>query len=313
MLTDRPRTQIYYVLLSIFSVGYGYLLLSQPALEAQSRFLLSVNQVQGLRLSVVLLNTAIWFCALHAALAFYRFAHRVREAPREKGYAFIAVGLLILLINLILGAAITALGNYLETLTSIEMTQRLFRLIVVYLPLMLYAAAFAHMYAGSRHLLTANRASLPSGHRRLGVTLVVAGIGLLYSTLILLNPYRSVSMDPSIRSTYHVSDVWIFITIVLPYVVIWWLGIKSVVNIAVFRCRVQGIIYRRLLRFFDAGVSVVVFSIIALEILRQFTVFFSAASLGWILLIIYVLLAFILAGYFLIAKSGRQLDKIENT
>ncbi len=133
----------------------------------------------------------------------------------------------------------------------------------------------------------------------------------VFSYLTLTNPARQFPIEGASRAAYHMADFPLVLTIVIPYLFVWFFGIRSVYFIALYRKHVKGVLYRNSLGLLAAGLAVVIISSMSIRFLVSLTTIVNNLGLRRLLIVIYLLVLVIFVGNLLIARGVRQLQRIE--
>ncbi len=129
-------------------------------------------------------------------------------------------------------------------------------------------------------------------------------LGVIFCCLIVLD-------HRELRATYHMSPELVMLTLGIPYMYMWFLGLFSVVELREYSRTVRGVVYRKSWKLFIAGLAAIILLSILLQYLSTLSSWLTSLSLGWVLLLLYVLLL-LLAGAFIVVALGAQgLTKIE--
>lgn len=295
---------------ALFIVWVVYVLLSFLAPEAESvnRYGLTLAQANLLRVTILLPLLFIWGTALSSILRFRRYTAQVDDSAEAEGFRKITRGLWMLLLVLLLPGFIGVISTYYPESFEVKKASVITR---NYLTIALYLAGFWYFWKASTDLVKSIGLKTQKARSK-----AVLGVGLLglvtaYAWFIFQNPFRTVSLDPTVIPTYFLSDPVIFFTIIIPYAIIWLLGSLAVINIWFYAREVPGVIYRDTFTWVAYGLTLTVVLLISLQFLSQANASLSHAALEVVLIIIYLLLFAIAASYLLIAKGARKLSKIE--
>ena len=134
----------------------------------------------------------------------------------------------------------------------------------------------------------------------------------LYCFLVFHDPTRSVPSRTVAVASYYEPDWLLTLTIIIPRLLMWYLGFRAVYNILVFRDKVKGALYKSALNSLARGLIGVVITVIILRTTQSLAATLSTISIGLILVIIYALLIIIAVSYGLIARGAKNLQKLED-
>jgi hypothetical protein len=133
---------------------------------------------------------------------------------------------------------------------------------------------------------------------------ILVVVGVFYSYLV-------VNTDNRLLSLYHLPLVVVLLTLVIPYIYMWYTGLLAAYKLYLYRQKVAGIVYRKSWGMLAFGISVIIGIQIVLQCIVTLTTQVNKLSLGWLLIFIYALLILIAIGYALIARGAKDLQKIE--
>lgn len=298
MSTKLKTLCVYLALVILYCAGT---LLIPPPKQTLHRYHITLLHLRILDLTIIILYAAIWFCAAYGFYTFRRYYQLIKKNKDGKPLAKITLGIGFLACWLPVSAVYNTYSNYLvqkhaDLAGSIAITQN-------YLSLLLPLLGFIMISIGARGLseLAKQRPSL-SGTNILVVILIL--IGVTYVHLVSNTHNR-------LNGTYHLSTLWVLVTLVAPYIYMWFIGLLSFYEIYLYRSKVAGIVYRRSWRLLAFGLgSLIVISII-IQYLTTISERLTKLSLTWVLLVIYALLVLLASAYILIALGIRNLKKIE--
>jgi hypothetical protein len=134
---------------------------------------------------------------------------------------------------------------------------------------------------------------------------------IFYTYVTLTDPTRRVGGGLSGTAAYYLPDFLVFSTIVIPYIILWYLGFRAAYHIELYRKNAPGVLYRKALGYLAAGIAFVVISLMVLRLTTSLSSFLSDLSLQYLLAFVYFLLIVIGLGYGLIAAGAKRLKKIE--
>lgn len=297
------------IILGIWAAYVVITFLSPIQKEVLERYNWSIYQVRIIQATISLPLLAIWFSSLFGILRLNHYANFIKQSKEWYPFRLLVIGLCFLFSGLILPSFISLFGvfNY----ESLEV-QKNVQIINNYLGVSTGLIAFFFILRGSRALLKTIPTRIPTLNlRKILVFSIIAVLSIFYIYMVFDNPYRTTSDDPLVRPNYHVSDFWIFFTIILPYIATWFFGGTAILNIWYFSRNVGGMFYKKGFLMISFGfVSIIALSI-GLQFLTQTGGYLSHLSGNSLLLIIYILLALIAFSYGLIAYGARELTKIE--
>lgn len=296
--------------LSIFGAAYLVLTLAAPEAETVSRYGLTLAQAQLVRVSFIIPYLFIWVTALVNVVWFRRYTTLVKGSTEESAFNKITKGLWMLFLVIVVPAFVTAIVNYFPSDISIQKSAVILR---NYLTIAFYLVGFWYFWQASKNLLqnvhTASN-QVNGKYQNIGVV-AIATLAVIYTWAVLSNPFRTSSADHLVKATYYLPDMLIVFTVVIPYVLVWILGVLTVLNVLSYAKLVPGLIYRQTFSYLARGLALTIILLIGLQFLSQANAILGHAALSIILVIIYILFFAIAAGHVLIARGARKLAAIE--
>lgn len=262
--------------------------------------------VISLTFAVVLI--AIWIVGLFGYVWLRAYSEAISEG--EDGAAFTAISRAVLLIALWLPAS-TVVGGFLAHFYTVHpaTSANLVRL-NNYLNVGYLLATFWCMYNASKQLLgVLKRRPVLKAPQLLNVIFIC--FAALYVLLALHDPTRRAPTANVAVASYYEPDWLIVLTLLIPRLIMWFLGALAVQNIYLYQKRVKGVLYKASLAKLALGVGSAVVVTIIIRCIQSLAEPLSRLHLGPVLAVIYVLLIVISVGYILIAKGARDLRKIE--
>lgn len=297
------------VFVSLTVIYIWQTLATVPDPAALEKYNLTSGQAHLLGLTVALPYIVIWYVALYGYIKFKDYSISIIKTPEGKSLSKIGDGLLTLAIWLPVAAIVPALARDLYT----RNTSLTAGLVIAsnYINLLIVLYALYNIHKGSAALAKTVKERIKSNLNNTLFALYVIFSGA-YVYLTLANPARRVPTTDVPVAAYYLPDILLVLTIVIPYLVIWYFGMNAVQNINVYKKSVKGVIYKESLRYLSNGLRFVVVSLITLKYLDSMSTVFSKATLNVVLAILYGLVIFIALGYIMIALGAKRLQKIEN-
>lgn len=291
-----------FLALTLIYIGLVLGLPSDP--EVLDRYNLTESSLRFIGLTVAIPLLAVWISAAYAYLRFDEYTQIVADEPEGKPFKHLTTGLMVLSLALPISSILSSIFNYIEREnSSFDVFSTIF---TNYLNLAFSALAFVLFAKGADCLLrvTKPRAILPR-FRFTEFLLVAVASG--YTWLIV----DSVSNSNNGNSIYHL-PIWLVIpTLVIPFLVIWFIGAQTVFRLNKYQQNVQGIVYNRAMTNLVRGLAVIILLSIILQIIGTMKNQLIEMKLVPLLGIVYFLLMFYVIGYGLVAYAARQLKKIE--
>jgi hypothetical protein len=299
----------YIIVLVVLWLIYGALTLVAPGHQATSRYGLTPTELNLLRLTILLPYLFIWLSALTAILHFKAYRPLLGNSAESVGFKKIIRGLWLLLLVLMVPSFINLISTFFHESAA---TIKSVAIVSSYITIALYMVAFWQLFRASQIL---NKTlELHGKYQKLvrpSVFITIAALAGVYVWLVFSNPFRTASSDPLIRATYFLPDSLIVLTILIPYILMWFYGSLAVANFMSFSQNVAGVIYRKAFRYAAYGLMAVIMLSIALQFLSQSGGYLGHATVKAIIGIIYLILFALAVAYTLIARGARKLTAIE--
>ncbi len=287
---------------------YVSLSLLVPAKAAIDRYHLSLVELNLLRATVLIPYLLFWLAATFALVRFRIYSKIVYGSPESRGFNKITLALWALLLVIVLPPLLNLIPAYVPNSLSV---QKVATIATNYVTVILYLFAFWQLWLASRNLIkTLESAEGNKGFRSV-LFVILAVLAFLYFWVVFHNPYRTVSPNILIKPTYSLPDAMIILTILIPYLLVWLFGVFTITDLYFYAKRVNGVVYKKAFINAANGLIAIIILSVSVQFLSQLSSFFSNASLKVILIIVYLILFAIAAGYLFIARGARQLTDIE--
>lgn len=298
-----------YLLFGILALIYiGLILFLPPDASSLTRYSISPERSKQLALTIAVPYVLIWFIAFYGYWNIRHYADTIRKSADGRALKTISDGLLILAIGLpvaaILGNLLTFVGrtypNYLALSTVTG----------VYIDMMIGVLGMTKIHNGAQELVEIADEGAKTKPAYI-VMIFIAIIGTVYTYLTMTNPARQFPNPNTGRAAYYLPDWLLILTVILPYLYIWYSGLKAAYYIAYYRRNVNGLLYRSALANVARGIVAIIISRIFLRFLTSMNTLVSTWSLKYLLVVIYILILIIGIGYGLVARGAKKLKKIE--
>lgn len=243
----------------------------------------------------------IWFTAFYTFAKLQEYNRYVKKSTEGRAFRKLTAGMGILAF----GLAVPTLA--LLFFRAIGQVHPGFRTVGTvmndYLTLFVPLVAFTFFSTAARQLVRSTRVQSGLLSIRLSVIFFLA-LSTVYTRLTLHN----YDLHPDL---YYLNVFFLLVTIVIPYLYTWFLGLFSAFEFRVYAQQVKGLLYRQALRQFAAGVTIVICGSIAIQFVNGTVEARISRSLGSILLVEYILLIIVAIGLLLMAFGTKKLKKIE--
>jgi hypothetical protein len=290
----------------VVTVLFFILVLALPANKVvMSEYSISPVEYHVLLFSVELPLAAIWFAAFYCSSILRKYALTIKKTSEGDGYTSLARGVKWLawglaipsVISLIMNAIANSRPNFHPTAI----------IIANYMSLFFPLVAFNMIGSGAHALTIGKRLHTSIGARAVMLVFAVLSAFYCYFTFSHLTPHHLTSST----NPYFLAG-WIqIITISIPILFAWFIGIMAAYDISLFAKNTRGILYRRPLEYVASGLIVVVISSILQQYLHTVTPRVGHLSLNTTLVVVYLIYAVMSAGFFLIITGANKLRRIE--
>jgi hypothetical protein len=272
------------------------------------KYNLSESEARLIRASILMPVLCIWAFAYYGYSRFKHYVDTIDGSKESGALHKISDGLLLLALWLPVSGVVGNIESYIRTENQ-EMAPAA-AIVSNYIALGLVLAAFFFLYQGSKKLTHINKQTKQwYGSKWIIPLFTMLSITFVYLTFS--NPVRQFPSEKVERAAYYLPDPLIALTIVLPFIMIFYFGFQAVNYIHSYRKNVRGILYAKALDHIANGIGVIVLSLIVLRYLGSLTTNLNDAALKSILGILFALILLIAVGYGFVAFGAKKLKKIE--
>ena len=289
---------LFYVLVTLFTPSDQSVLV---------RYGVSATEATLIELTVTLPIVAIWFLAYLGWSKISEYTQVVEPTKEASGFQKITNGLLAFVLMLPINSTYNALARSIYS-DNQSLTAPL--VIVgnyVHIAILLYAVIM--LSKGAFELKSLAKKKLGWGFTNFGMVLL-AILSFLYVYITLSNPYRQFAGESG-TATYYLPDWLLASTVIFPYLIIFYLGFRTVQYIHIYKHSVPGVIYGDALKYIANGIGVSLIAILAIRYLASLNSVFEDAALKLVLALIYALVVLIGIGFWLIGRGAKKLQQIE--
>ncbi|MDL2342148.1 MAG: hypothetical protein QFB87_03670 [Patescibacteria group bacterium] len=286
---------------------YFLLVFALPANKvAMATYHLSALQYHILLFVVVLPILGIWFAAFYGFEKLKSYAQAIQKTAEGEDYKQLATGCGWLAYALPIPALVSIILN-----TIANSHPRFHPTAVIisnYINLIMPLIAFSLLSNSARSLTQHANVRLSMAKAK-SIIVAFATLGVVYCYFIFRN-FDLISISTSDNAYFL--PVWLaVISIVIPYLYSWFVGLLAAYEIVLFAQASKGIIYRHSLQRLGYGIAAVIVSSITLQYLSSIIPKTGSLSLNYIVAWIYVIQIISAIGYTLIAIGAARLKRIE--
>lgn len=297
----KVKSKVFYWY-AAFVVAYACLtLIPSPDKKTLAHYHLSAASLRLLDLTILIPLIIIWFAAFYGYYKLHAYGRLIKQAKDGRAVMKLSYGLLAMAVGLsassILSAIFQLISRHYTGFTNAA------AIISNYVTVAYLLIAFIFLSIGARSLSTISKSRLPLLTSNI-LTLIVLALGVAFCALIGRN-------HQDIETAFHMTATQTMLTLALPSIYAWLLGVSAIAEIYFYTKRVAGVVYRDSWGQLTLGLSGVIIFDILLQYLTALSSWLTGLSLARLLLLLYVLLL-LLAGAFIVAALGtKKLVKIE--
>lgn len=298
------RALQHYVLLAVLYIA---LICFLPASTAAERaYHLSGLEYRVVMFALALPSLVVWLAAFIGYSKLRLYARSINDTPEGIYFDQLARGCAWLAWSLPVGTIVPTILNAIAEQHSGFHASAI--IISNYIGLVLPLIGFSVIASASRGLLMNTKARMSLANARF-LILAFLALGVLYCFLTFSN--FNLSSLGSTDNPYFLPAWLMVITVIVPYLYAWFMGILAAYEITIFSKNVQGVLYRQALGLVVAGLLAVILSSVALQYING-----VEPRVGHLVLsykIVFVSLFRIVGGggFVLLAIGAGRLKKIE--
>ncbi len=271
---------------------------------------LSIGEARVIALSLAIPLVIIWLFAFYGSWRLKQYSDGIKQFKDGKAISILANGILILSLYLPIRAVSKILLNYLAYLHP-SLTNCT-NLVITYINVLLPLIAYLLISQAARKLLSQAKVVL-SLKSIYGLILLFCIIGAIYFNNVSSMAEKLNPSDWLVSVDYGMVMPIRILTIIVPFLFMWTIGIFAAYEIYLYQKNVKGLFYRQSFTLLSIGL---ILEIVA-SFLSQYVTTFgeslrklpTAASL----IIVYAVLILLAVGYALIASGVRKLKKLESS
>jgi hypothetical protein len=244
-------------------------------------------------LMIVIPMVAIWFAGFYGYYCLQRYANSISGSPDaddyrqlSRGVAWLAWGLPIQSLSAVL---LNGIANSYTGFHSWSI------IISNYISLIIPLVAFTIIGNSSRNLITRANIRISLGGAR-SIVLAFVTLGVLFCYLSFRH-FDLASLNGT-NNPYYLAMWFMLLTIIIPYLYAWFVGLLAAYEIASLATHVRGVLYNQALRLLGSGLVAVIVSSILLQYIGSVAPRTGHLELNSRLFVIYIIR--------LLAGAGRR-------
>ena len=302
---DRTlRTMQYCIALAVLYIVLIFIL---PASHvSMQHYHLSAIEYKIATAALAIPVIAVWFAAFWGYAKLQEYSQSIAKTKEGPYFERLGIGCAWLAWSL----PITTIGSFILSGASNKWPAFHPTSIILanYIALIVPFFAFIIIGAAARSMIGKFRINLSLMSARLSMTLFLAG-GIAYCFFILNK------LDPTNLASTHNSyylPVWLLIiSVIVPYLYAWFIGLLAAYEISQFSANVYGLFYRKALLYLVTGLVAVILSAIALQYIDSIIPRSGNLIFNYKLLLTLVVRVVSGIGFFILALGASRLKKIE--
>jgi hypothetical protein len=298
------KAMLSFVALSVIYVLLVFLL---PANKGTMQMYHLTPEAYHVLLSAITMpSLAVWLAAFLAYGKLYEYTDHIHSSMENTGFMRIARGIKWLAWSLPISSIVSLVAYAVMNATSGLHNSAV--IINNYIVLALPLIGYSLIGSGGRALMAQAKLNFSVSDAQ-SIMLSFVGGGVLYCYLT-FRQLSTISLS-STRNPYAMPVWLVVISLMIPYLYAWFVGILSALEINTYSKRVRGLLYRQPLRLLVIGLTIVIVSSIVVQFLGT-----AVPTTGHIVLDYHLTFRFLLraasgVGFLLITFGVLRLKKIE--
>jgi hypothetical protein len=274
-----------------------------PDPQALKTYHVSSTQFRIILVMLLIPEILLWYAGFYAFARLSEYTGYLKNSKEHKAFRQITIGMGFLAFGLIIPSIITQILNYIAIRNhGFKPTSMI---ISHYISLLVPLISFTYFRDGSQKLVGSGT------HTKRGGLIGMRLFALFFIVLAVFFSYAALRTRFAGENPYYMGVYPLIITIIIPYLYAWFEGLVSAYNFRLFSRSVKGLLYKRAFLDFSYGLAIVIVGLVFVQFITASIGARTDEPLGFILILIYFLLAILLAGLGLMAVGTRKLKKIE--
>ncbi|HVV26029.1 MAG TPA: hypothetical protein VHC21_03280 [Candidatus Saccharimonadales bacterium] len=292
---------------AIIAVAYVLLIFILPAnRHAMHAYQLTGFEYRILYFAVALPSLAVWFAAFYGYAKLQEYARAIKRSDEAPAFSQLARGCMWLAWSLPVSVLVTYILNVIADQWGGFHAAA--TILANYTTLALPLIGFSIVGMASKELIDQVKIRLsPMNARGVMLFFVIGGVLYCYLTFRRFDP-------SSLGSTHnpYFLPIWVMLlTVIIPYLYAWFVGLLAAYEITSYSQRVRGVLYKQALRLLVGGLVTVIVGSILVQYVSSVEPSAGHLELNYRLLLIVIFRIIIGIGFVLIAAGANRLKKIE--
>ncbi len=294
--------KIAYGILIVLVAAHALLSFYAPRAAATPGFELSESARLIIQISFVFFTVLSWFFAASAVIYARSLASQIK--PEDKTNYFLrrlswGVGILIL------GFVIATFTGHIRTYNpGNEFVRMSVTILNNYVYVFSSLIGLGFIYRAFRH----QKKTGMFNYNIVAAVAITIVVSALWAGLIFTNPSRQTSTAPGLYPSFYINDLWIILTIVLPTVLAWFMGILAALNFSDFSVEAEGYEKQKMTSRLVSGIWLLVFNVMILfGILSAGSERLLSTGLVGVLVIVYFFIFMMIIANWRVAAALKKL------
>jgi hypothetical protein len=245
----------------------------------------------------------LWYASFYAYTKIKEYTSYIKDSKEGPAFRHICLGMGFLAFGLIVPSIITAPLNYIAQNNSGFKPAA--AIISHYMTLLFALVSFSLLRSGSQSLISSD------GKSRRGSLLSMRLFAIFFIFLAVFYSFTTLHTRRVANNPYFMSVYPLMVTIIVPYLYAWFEGLVSAYNFWLYSINTRGLLYKKAFMQLSVGLATTIIGFIAVQFITSTIGARTDETLGFVLIIVYILLALLLAGLSLMALGTKKLTKIE--
>lgn len=298
----KKRLSLYQLFAMYVAVYLLILLLMKPNPDTVATYHLTTTSYRTLLFAASALPAMlVWFAAFYGYEQLRLYTRFLPDSKDGEGFKKILSGMrwlsILTPIPTIIALLLSAIANVHPGFRGASIVLSTYLLIIFAL------LAFTTISTGCRWLADLEKARPEIWKIRLSAAGFIV-MGVLYCYFVLKQTVDG-------ETPYHLSPLWLALTVIIPFFFAWFMGLLAVLDLEAYATKVSGLLYRRALRYLSGGWLVVISSSIIIQYINSANPIRGRLVLSSVLIVRYVFYICLIAGFVLIANGAKKLQQIE--
>lgn len=285
----------------LFVIACVLSLLLSPDPQTLATFHISKKTYHIVIIFVLLPEAVIWYATFYALAKLQEYTRYLKKSKECTAFYKITTGMGVLAFGLIISSIISLILN--EITAQHSGFREAAAIINHYIAMLVPVVAFTYINSGAHLLMRFVKNGDNLWRIRVFIIIFIV-IGVLFARTALRT--RAVGTNP-----YYLGAYPLMLTVIVPYMYAWFEGLSAAYNLQVYSTNVKGVLYAKALQLLAAGLAITIAGFIAVQFITSTVGAKNSEPLGFVLIIIYALLAILLGGLGTIALGTKKLKRIE--